>query len=103
MLKKPLFVSIFILLFIGLSDYSYGCHKPGSNDQKGCDDSNFFTPFVVYFDDWEGDAIQSDRFGWDPPLLRDPELAEFPPSSYINEEESVGVGLTDEGHGGQRV
>ena len=38
MLKKStLFsVSIFFLLFIGLSDYGYGCHK-GGNDTKGCD------------------------------------------------------------------
>ena len=36
MLNKPLFVSIFFLLFIGLSDYGYGCHK-GGNDPKGCD------------------------------------------------------------------
>jgi len=27
MLKKSLSVSIFVLLFIGLSDYGYGCHK----------------------------------------------------------------------------
>ena len=34
MLKKPLFFSIFVLLFIGLSDYGYGCHKEGSNDKR---------------------------------------------------------------------
>ncbi len=36
MLKKStlLFVSIFFLLFIGLSDYGYGCHK-GDGVQHG--------------------------------------------------------------------
>ena len=34
MLKKPLFVSIFLLLFIGLSDYGYGCHKENMTHGK---------------------------------------------------------------------
>jgi len=29
-------VSIFFLLFIGVSDYGYGCHRPGSTDGGGC-------------------------------------------------------------------
>ena len=31
MLKKPLFVSIFVLLFFGLSDYGYAVHKTSHN------------------------------------------------------------------------
>ena len=39
MLKKStlLFIGTFFLLFIGVSDYGYGCHK-GGNDSKGCGD-----------------------------------------------------------------
>jgi len=42
MLKKPVFFSIFILLFIGLSDYGYACHKGDDvrHGQKPCDDGN---------------------------------------------------------------
>ena len=36
MLKKPLFVSIFVLLFIGLSDYGYACHKDVEHGPHTC-------------------------------------------------------------------
>ncbi len=35
MLKKPLFVSILVLLFIGLSDYGYGCHRGTEHGKSG--------------------------------------------------------------------
>ena len=76
-----LFIGAFFLLFIGLSDYGYGCHKPG-NDKKGCDETNHATPVQVIFDDNPDipDSIQSD--GKEP---------------YINEE-GVGAIIADEGH-----
>jgi len=68
MLKKPLFIGTFFLLFIGLSDYGYGCHKKGDgvkHGQKPCNDGgdsgNNRTPVEVTFDDWENDSIQSDN------------------------------------------
>ena len=78
MLKKLLFVSIFGLLFIGLSDYGYGCHKldeqdppqpiPHGKNGVPCGDpepppddgGNKGTPVIVTFDDLEEDSIQSD-------------------------------------------
>ncbi len=81
MLKKPLFVFIFVSLFIGLSDYGYGCHKvdeqdppqpiPHGKNGVPCGDpepppddgGNKGTPVIVTFDDWEIDSIQSDHVG----------------------------------------
>ena len=37
MLQKSLFISIFVLLFIGVSDYGYGHHRPGHNKGGGGD------------------------------------------------------------------
>jgi len=34
MLKKSLFIGTFFLLFIGLSDYGYGCHKENMTHGK---------------------------------------------------------------------
>jgi len=72
MLKKSLFIGTFFLLFIGLSDYGYGCHRDADGDgkqdphrNKPCkddgDSGNNQTPVVVTFDSWENDEIQSDN------------------------------------------
>ena len=50
MLKKPLSVSIFLVLFIGLSDYGYGCHKKtmeGVSIQHGKKNVTVTTPTAV--------------------------------------------------------
>jgi len=43
-------VSVFFLLFIGVSDYGYGCHRPGSTDGGGCGkvDGGSSIPFKVH-------------------------------------------------------
>ena len=45
MLKKSLFIGTFFLLFIGLSDYGYGHHRPGHN--KGGDDGGEAAEYSV--------------------------------------------------------
>lgn len=68
MLKKStlLSVSVFFLLFIGVSDYGYACHKgPGSTDGGGCgrNDGGGSKPFKVHlagafvFDTLAGDGV----------------------------------------------
>jgi len=91
MLKRStlLSVSICFLLVLGLSDYGYGCHRPGSNDQKGCDDSGTGIPVVVTFDDRAADSLQSDGVPGETPGL-------YPDGSYINEE-GVGAIIPVEG------
>jgi hypothetical protein len=73
MLQKStlLSVSIFVLLFIGLSDYGYGCHRgdPHGKDPEQCPDGDEDTTggklesiaLIMTFDDEGGDNIQSDR------------------------------------------
>jgi len=79
MLKKSLFFGTFFLLFIGLSDYGYGCHRDADNngeqdphgpngDCSGGDpepdpEPNKGTPVVVTFDNSVTDSIQSDILG----------------------------------------
>ena len=76
MLKKStlLFVSIFVLLFIGLSDYGYGCHKGDPHGRSpdpcpdpdpspgGGGDGKKKTPAIITFRNWGGDKIMSDGF-----------------------------------------
>jgi len=91
MLKKStlLFVSILFLLFIGLSDYGYGCHRNNlthGKNPKECDpeppepppddEGTTGTPVIVTFDDWANDSIKSD----DPVLHR-----------YVHEGTKTGV------------
>ena len=67
MLKKStlLSVSIFLVLFIGLSDYGYGCHggKPPHGDYKGGDDggTNKYSAMVTFADFDCGDVTNEDR------------------------------------------
>jgi len=61
MLKKSLFIGTFVLLFIGLSDYGYGCHK-GGNDSKGCGGGSDtvtvkFTEGAFIFDDQNNEEV----------------------------------------------
>ena len=70
-------VSIFFLLFMGLSDHGYGCHRDtgegpiphgpkgdcsggGGGGGQGGGDGNQVTPAVITFRDAAGDKIQSD-------------------------------------------
>ena len=83
MLKKStsLFVSIFFLLFIGLSDYGYADHKPGHNKGGGGGGGGDKYTVSVEFDDIDcgteaGDHFCSD-FGFQvggSPLYSDTEL-----------------------------
>ena len=57
--KSPLFFSIFVLLFIGLSDYGYGCHKEDMTHGKNpgpCDppDGGGNVPVMATFRDCTG-------------------------------------------------
>jgi hypothetical protein len=95
MLKRSLFIGTFFLLFIGLSDYGYGCHRGERHGPNGVpcdtepppdDGGNKGIPVVVTFDDFETDSIQSDHVGkhdkFGKPLVL---------QSYEHEESKTGV------------
>ena len=86
-------VSIFVLLFIGLSDYGYGCHKGDGvqHGQKPCNDGgdsgNNSTPVVVTFDDLSTDSIQSD----------DANTSDITPAPYVDGVDVQAI-IPDDGH-----
>ncbi len=115
MLKKstPLFVSIFVLLFVGLSDYGYGCHK-GGNDSKGCggggeEDTTSgqkSIALIMKFDDLNinnapFDNVRSDDMG--PYVHKEGAGVRAGERSQPNPAAGINLGLNARGRGGRQL
>jgi len=83
-------VSIFLVLFIGLSDYGYGCHNGDQHGKKPCDGGDKDTTpgklesiaLIMTFDDWEIDNVKSDGIN-------------SPDDSPYVDKEGAGVGASE--------
>jgi len=110
MLKKSLFIGTFFLLFIGLSDYGYGCHKenmthgknPGPCDPPdgggGGDEGGSTLPVMVTFRDcnvggMDGDVLPEECEPDDPDGFLPDRIQSDGFDAYIDRVDKVSTGI----------